>query len=348
VSAVARRNPKIMKKLNVIALMPWYPANGPRWMADAFEQMGHRVFRVGPTYFDHMGLKWPKKELPKVNIPFPKTIKWVLNDIVNCATEEGFAPDLLFLSEENYQNEIVPTDKVPVVLWSADGWAQNFARREMIKPTLAYCNHPRGVVPSRQDTIPDGWKFLPTGAAPWIHKYDPDLERFFDFTLFCTMYGQRPHICQGLKELGFHVLSGQATTADFIMGYNYGRFTYHNAQTQWEAKFRLFEAAAMGCVNIADSNPLFSVLGFIPFQHYIPIEEFEPEFDSDLWPSAAAIGRAIRRCENYPDISQKARWLVENNHTYQHRCRQILFDLGLSDDRNYTDYDEILRLTYGR
>ena len=340
-----------MKKLNVLALMPWYPATAARYFADAFEQLGHNVFRAGPMYFNQMGLQWPESELPKVDHEVVRESSvWNLNGAIDVATEKGFIPDFIFLSEENYQTRIVPTDEVPVVLWQADGWAENFARREMIRPTLAYCNHPRGVVPSRQERIPDGWKFMPSGAAPWIHKFTNVGKRDVDFCLYATLYGKRQQICGELKETGLNVSYGQRTTERYVWGYNRARFTYHNAQTQWETKFRLFETMAMGCVNIADENPLFHVLGFAPNVHYIPIEEFCPEFDNDKWPSAMAIKGAIdwwgANASVFEYMQNRAWHLVQERHTYQHRIKAILFDLGLSEDKDFTDFDHLFRLTY--
>lgn len=227
------------KKLNVLALFPWYPANAPRFFADAFEQLGHRVFRVGPTYFDHYGLQWPKDELPLVDHEIVRESPvWNLNGCLDVAAKNGIVPDLIFLSEETYQTRIVPTDKVPVVLWSADGWPDAFARKKVIQPTIAYTQHPFGVNPAPQLHIPDGWKFLPAGYSTKFHKYLNLPERQIDFTLYCTMYGKRQQLCDELSNLGFEVSSGQRTISDYVYGYNNGLFTYHNCNGQAEVKWR--------------------------------------------------------------------------------------------------------------
>lgn len=343
--------------MNVLAVMPWYPANAARFFVDAFEHLGHKVFRVGPTYFDHYGLQYAPEELPMVDQEFLRNSWWQLDSIIDAATRAGFSPDLIFLSEENYQNQIGPTTKVPVVLWSADGWPNCYERRNMIQPTLAYTNHPLGVNPAPRTTIPEGWKFMP-GAADLVWHAKEDTTGYpiqYGFCLLATMYGPRKEICEKLSRdpYDFSTVYGQLGPELYRFYYSRSLATYHNCNGQAELKWRYMESAAMGCINICDKNFLLEPMGFWPWVHYVPIGSFTKEYDDDLWPSSKAIGRAILHLNEYPDISshisRRARAKVERHDRYENRVRLILNDLGYGkcDPEIDIDYDQRLRLYMG-
>lgn len=336
--------------MNVLAIQSWYPSNAARFFVDAFEHLGHQVFRMGPTYFDHYGLQYAPEELSKIDIPFFRAGDWSLDAALDAAAKMKFTPDFIWLSEENYQNVITPTAKVPVVLWSADGWPNSYERLNMIQPTLAYTNHPLGVNPHPQKTIPDGWKFLPGAAdSVWDVPFPNEVVSQSDFCLMATMYGPREKICQELLSQGLQVNYGQATLSEWQMFYSRAFSTYHNSNGQAECKWRMFSSMALGCINICDDNYLLDALGFIPWNDYVPISDFTKDFDNDLWPSGEAIANAIRRLRELPytaaRIAQHAQGRVHKHDRYENRVRLVFSELGLGErEEDDRDYDQELRL----
>ena len=334
----------------VLIVAPWYPAGPLRYLSEAFEMSGCKVIRIGPTYFDHMGLDWGKDvELPAVGWELNRERKqWDLNEFLDWATRNYQAPDLLIISEENYQTDIVPTNKIPSILWSFDGWPNNFERIEMIKPTIGYINHPFGIHihPRLEEDL--RWRFMPGAAAPWVHKC-LDLHRDYDFALLATMYGKRPSICEDLKNRGLLVLSGKATTPTYVKAYNRSIATYNNCNGQQEIKWRFWEAAAMGCVNISGYTMLFNILGIKPLVHYIPIIEHGDEnYDGEPWAESSKISEIVGWMKFHKNrvmvIAKDAREHTLRNHTYLHRARTMLIDLSYQNNSELVNkMDDIIR-----
>lgn len=340
--------------MNVLCVMPWYPATAARFFAEAFSLADCRTLFCGPKYFDHYGLSYDSMELPFVDIELERRSDWYLNKIIDEAVfRHKFIPDFIFLSEETYQNEIVGTNKVPVVLWSADGWPNAFERRESLQPTLAYTQHPLGVKPAPQPHIPQGWKFLPGGFCPVQHVFFNTEERRVNFALHATMYGERQRLCDDLRAAGFSVQSGPASPKDYCIGYNHADLTYHNSNGQAEVKWRFYEAAAMGCVNICDKNILLDAMGYEPWIDYVPIWGFGSEFDGEGWPSSRMLIDVVKFMLEYADRVPNMRYHVldriKRSESYIHRVRAIFADLvrvgamrGSVNDE-YVDYDQVIR-----
>lgn len=297
-----------------------------------FERIGCRVIRVGPLYSNHMNLKWPEEDLPKVNIPLPKEADWHIDGFIDQATKMGYTPDLVFISEESYHNSIVNTNKIPSVLYSCDGWPENYNRADIIKATVNVTNHPLGIDAYPRDEIDPRWKYLPGACAPWIHR-DLKLERDWDFCMLASFYGRRRELSDGLTKEGIKVWSGQATTKTFVEGYNRSIATFHNAR-RGEVKWKFFETTAMGCINISGGSALFPQLGYKPWVHYVPIETpLENE-----WPTSDALSCFVKYFkEDYKEvgvlIANNAKNHTLRNHTYLHRIRQIFSALGYLDNR---------------
>lgn len=315
----------------VLAVGPFYPATAFTFLVESFARVGCRVVRVGPSYADHMGLQWPSEDLPHIDMRLLREmIMWDLPNIVDWCTRIHGAPDLLFVGEENYQTRIIPEKRIPSVLWSADGWPENYRRTELWQPTLAYCNQPKGNALYPQEETPKPWRFLPGAAAPWLHKRI-SLDRNADFCLYATMYNNRPVLCKGLAEQGFSVLSGQKTNTEYVMGYNSALCTYHNPGW-YEVKWRWFEAAAMGCINISDGCPLFHHMGYFPWEHYVPVTtEIVPEF-GDNWPTTETLAKNITWLRTNQsrtrEIADNAWRITLCQDTYYHRLQIIAEDLN--------------------
>lgn len=312
----------------VLIIAPWYPTNPITYIAQAFERIGCGVIRVGPTYNDHMGLNWGGNGVIPDLVAMRERPEWNLNELVDWTTRCYQAPDMLLVSEENYQTDIVPTKKIPSVLWSMDGWPRNYDRADLFQCTVNLTNHPIGIDQYPREEIDPRWRFLPGACAPWVHR-DLKLKRDFDFCLLASSYGRRKSLCKDLERIGFKVWSGQAVTSTYVEAYNRSIATFHNAR-RGEVKWRFFEAAAMGCINITGWSELFAWLGYAPWHHYIPIET--P--DENEWPTADSLCETIRFVERNPalikQVSGDARKRVLNQDTYYHRCKEILLALGLT------------------
>ena len=314
-------------QFTVLAVLPHYPANAPRFLVDAFEQVGYQVIRAGAKYFNHTGLNWPEEDLPKVDIVLPKETDWFIDDLIDQATRMGVAPDMVFISEENYKNSIINTEKIPSVLYSCDGWPENYNRADAIKATINMTNHPLGIDDYPREEIDPRWEYLPGAAAPWIHR-DLKLERDYDFCMLASFYGRRKELSDALAKRGFKIWSGQAVIKTYVEAYNRSLVTFHNAR-RGEVKWRWWEAAAMGCVNISGLSKLFPQLGYKPWIHYYPIDTpLENE-----WPTLDDLAGMIKHIKNAPemqeDMARAARRHTLLNHTYLHRVKQIFNSLDM-------------------
>ncbi len=317
--------------MNILCVMPWYPANAPVFLAAAFEKVGCHITRIGPKYFDHMGLTWPESDLPMVDFELPREAPHCdLDGLVDWATRAGYPPDLLYVSEENYKTEITPTSKVPVILWSQDGWPENYQRINLFQPTVAYCNQPRG---NRYHPLDDDvpvWKYLPGAAAPWVHR-DLGLDRSADFCLYGTMYGKRPQLVAGLNRRGFKVLHGARTTEQYVRGLNSSVVTYVNLG-YWEVKWRFFESIACGCLVVAEDAPPLRQLGFLPLGHFCPVAA-PPDETGDPWPTPEKIAEILTELRLKRtfvlSLTSRARDLVLQQHTYLHRVTRIAQDVEI-------------------
>jgi len=315
----------------VLCVAPWYPSNPVRWMADAFERVGCNVVRIGPTYNDHMDMEWPDSDKVKPDLRLPRALrKWRLDAMVDWCTTNFRAPDLLFTSEENYRTDIDTVDKIPHVLWSCDGWPENYERVDLWRPTVAYHNHPLGIrIHPRTEEHPR-WKFMPGACAPWVHR-DLGMERIYDWVLFATMYGQRPAICAYVTARGLKTLYGKANIQEYVEHHNRALSTLHNANGQVEVKWRFFETAAMGCVNITDHTPLLARLGYQPMIHFVQVPVLWA--DDEPWPSMESVATMVEvlkvNRKRWKSISDAAKQYTLNHHTYFHRIRTIFQDLGM-------------------
>lgn len=319
-----------MKKLTILAVSGFWPGNAFQYQIEAFAQLGHNVFRIGSVHPDHMGITWPDKDLPHPDILLPREAPlWNLEQFVDLCTDTIGTPDLLIASDETYRTEIIPTDKVPVVLISYDSWQNCFDRYDLFAPTVAYVTQPLGNRYEKRTKEDPRWRFLGPAYAPWVHV-NKGRKRSLDFALFATPYGERLALCEGLNKAGFVTLYGQVETDHYVNFYNSALCTLHNPGYS-EVKWRFCEAAAMGCVNISWYTPLFDRLGYVENVHYAHIDAPEDGVNLDPWPSLEDLIDAVLVLKNKPDfwqyLSRNAQELTEERHSYFHRVEQILGDL---------------------
>lgn len=329
--------------MNILAISSWYGANSVRFLVDAMERCGATVFRVGPMYQDHLGMRWEEHELPKVEWELPKDSTWYVDEIMDFATTRGATPDLVFIGEESYHNYIFNTEKVPSVLYSVDGWPENYERIETIKPTIGYTSHPLGIY-IRQRTEPDPrWRCLTAACAPWLHRY-LGLERNTDFLLLATMYTKRPGICEGIRDRGFSVKTGQEKTEGYVKWCNRSLTTLHNPGYN-EIKYRFYESAAMGLLNLSWHTQLFDEQGYRPWVHYVPVST--EETDDGPWAAVESIASVLLDIKRNPaffrQIADTARVHTVTKHSYYSRVATILSDLT-----SYLPDDPMLDAALGR
>lgn len=315
--------------MRILFLASWYGANPPRFLADVFEKMGHAVWRVGSAYRDHGGIDW-STYLPKIDLELRKNQKWDLPAYLEECTRAIGAPDFIIASEESYSNEIAPTDRLPVVLLSWDGWANSFARCDQFQSCLQYTAHPFGVRAQPREKPDSRWKFFGPACDPDVHRF-LNVPRDIDWIMNATMYGARQEICDFLRIKGLSVRDGYVATDEYVMNANRGMFTYINSNHQIEIKWKFSENSAMGLVNICDDHMLYEWIGAKPYVHYFPVDLAWNERINEYWPTGQMIYDKIQAIAADPNllayVRENARNLAINSNTYRHRADMILQDL---------------------
>ena len=307
--------------------------------------MGAKVFRVGAKFTEHGGLHWPDDLFPKIDIQLRPNARWEVPFYVDLCTASLGAPDLILYSEESYHNEIVPKTDIPSILWSFDGWPENFERIGTFKATKGFINHPFGIRAKPRLEEDRRWEYLPGACAPWVHK-DLNLTRDIDFVLLATMYTYRPYLCQGMLDKGYMIAAGFATTSDFIRYYNRGLLTFQNANGQEEIKWRFFEAAAMGICITADHTRLYERLGYKAWEHYIPCPVDAQRFGPDqweIWPSVDALAMVMEWVKQHPKesrtIAKACQQRVLSQDTYYHRMVKMVESVATLSPQLMEFYD---------
>ena len=318
--------------MKILIIQPWYGANSARYITDAMELCDAHIFRVGPRYGEHLGMVWGDSEMPKIDIELPKEIDWNMDFLIDRAAREfRFIPDMVFISEENYRNQIKNTEKIPSVFYSCDGWEKNYRRADMVKATFNYTNHPRGIRQQPQKELPKGWSWLPGAALPSVHRY-LGLERDIDFVLLATMYTERPRIIKEIADAGFITKVGQVKTNEYVKIYNKSLCTLHNPGW-FEVKWKWWEAAAMGCLLISSYTPPLDWLNYRPWVHYVPVPAVET--NDGPWPDSKKAIEIIRDIKNnrpfFQQIADAAREHTIKHHSYYNRCKTVFIDLGFKE-----------------
>lgn len=320
-----------MKKLNVFFLAAWYPAGPMRYLSEAFERLGHIVFRIGPEYKDHGNIQWFNHV--RVDVPLSRQMRqWDVRSMLSLGDKR---PDIFIYSEETYTTDIIPQTEVPSALILFDLHPHSYNRYEAWSNTISLTGQPYGI---RGHTLPEicpGWKYFAPASAPWVHLYN-NQKRETEFALMATPYTFRPILCDRLINMGFSVKNGIVNTEEYVDIYNTSLTSFVNASGQEEVKWRWAEHAAMGCINICDHTRLYDQLGARPWKHYVPVSRvLQPEVNEE-WPSAELIAHRIRLLKEEPDLANliraQARSLVNDRHTYYHRAIDILDDLGFRDE----------------
>lgn len=320
-----QKKTRMNKPLIIFAVGPWYPNSAFRYLTDAFERFGHRVMRFGPDYNNPYGIKWDTSCSVHINVEVRRESTWNLEYCV----ETFGVPDFIFTSEETYHNKIIPTNKAPIILYSIDGWPENFERIVDFQATLAYMEDPLGIRSHPRKIQDFRWRFMPGAAAPWVHK-DLMLPRTDDFYFCGTMYVNRPILCQYLRERGLRVhATAAADTIDYTRGLSTAKTTLHDCNGEDRVKWRFFEGMACGCLVISDHTRLLDWLGYKPWEHYLPCNDTMCE-SGEPAPDMQEIANCIQWANEHPNeaqhIAENGKRFTLNFHTYEHRALTILSD----------------------
>lgn len=322
-----------MSKGKILFVSTWYPSNIDMWLSTAFEDYGYEVIRVGKTYFSHYGIQWEPELLPKVIEELNVNSQLNLPELVN-----RYSPDILIFWDWNSCpiHNIEETKKlkynIPVILVEHEGWSQNFIRKDLINPTLAYTGMPYGVTGHPFDSSELGYKYLPGACYPIYHRFlKKEFEqRDLDCVLFAGMYNPRPDICFSLRLMGTKIEYGQVNITNYEKFYNRSLTTWEFSGGQEFIKWRFFEAMSMGCIIITDRLKLMNMLGFEPNVHYLEYNPI-PLGDGRTGPRAIGLKNIIDKVRNDPNIwkriSKDAHRFVNEHHTYEHRVKMIIKDL---------------------
>ena len=250
---------------------------------------------------------------------------------------DKYKPDVLLLWDwtgnpacyvaDNKERTFTLNEKVPFIYVQHEGWANALERKNLFNPTVCYTGMPYGVKQSPIDSKTLGYKYLAGACYPKVHKITKTwAEKSLDCVLFAGMYSPRPEICQALHDDGLNIVYGNVATKEYVEFHNSSRTTWEFSGGSQYIKWRIFEAMAMGCVVITDTFKLLGEVGFESWKHYVP------HIPVDDMPMAISIARGIRMVRQWRDFSETVReeaWnYVMSNHTYEHRAKMILKDIG--------------------
>jgi len=314
-----------MKKLNILFLAEWYPANIQRWLAEGFRYIGCNVKLAGTVVTNHYGITWQEKDLPKVIMDVPKHDPIDLTNVVDTAVKNGFTPDVLILNDW-WDFKIEKTEnRIPFLLIEHEGWEANLKRIEEFKPTAAFTGQPFGVHAEPRKAIYQGFTWLPGACLPAIHPLF-DYEREFDFALLAMMYDPRPRICNALQDKGLRIKFGNVGIDEYAIIHNKSLTTYACSNGQEYIKWRVFEAMSMGCIVLSDKFFLMEQL-FTEGVHYLSVKTDKLD-DGRTALNVNDLYDKIMLCRRNKDLVERIRRNafieVRSKHTYLDRAHMML------------------------
>ena len=320
-----------MKKIKILFVSCWYPANIQRFLAEGLKSIGCDVRLVGQVVTDHYNIKWDDRDIPKIFFEVSKTDPMDLSAIVDKSTVLGFTPDIVILNDWwDFKIERTET-RIPFILIEHEGWEANLKRIHEWQPTVAFTGQPYGVHVQPRTEIYTGFKWLPGACLPSVHPF-LNYDREFDFVLLAMMYDPRPRICAALEKMGFRIKYGNVPINEYAILHNKALTTYACSNGQEYVKWRVFEAMSMGCLVLSDKFALMEKL-FTDGVHYLSIKTDNlPDGRTAL--NIEDLADKICLCRRNKDlverITRNAFIEVRAKHTYQDRAKMILSKLGIN------------------
>lgn len=326
--------------MKILFLSTWYPSNIIRWLSTGFEQAGCEVKRCGKVIRNHYGIFWPEEDCPgilfEVSLNEPLNLKKVLDE----SAKNGFEPDILIVNDDWINIPLEETvGDIPLCLIQHEGWNAGLQRIEKFKPDVAYTGQPLGVFDEPRKEIYPGFKYLPgacsTIAHPFLQRerFMSDMKRDLDFVFFGALsYDNRQDICRYLNSR-FIIKYGQVACEEYRKLHNRSLTTMECSGGQQYIKWRIFEAMSMGCVVISDRFDLLDTV-FESGEHYLPCD-WKLQADGRRYLDSKHLRQQIEFLKNNPDeyrrVQENAFRLVREKHTYLHRAKMILADLGFGE-----------------
>lgn len=339
----------------------------------AFRQAGADVRSVGPSLPQVYGHTFPESDYMapdyEVAESRPVEITNIESYVALAQRPHDWAPDAIVWIDQ--YDEYVPVGQ-PSVPWAhvaVENWnVQQAARAGARSGAVEYymISHDSNGTET-PPVVPNGATFLPFGFDPFIHPIERPLTapRSKVVCQIGSAYDPRPQVWDSCRAwldqeppLGAepyrHGLMTSARTA-FGRAPSYRAFArvYNDSYLALSCSnvdfipMRVPEAMGMGCVLVSDDVPSIRKVFGPPWATCVngSIEAVNPRgtwLSYDRSPNSLkaiveGVARGIERDEaaNLLELRERALAQVYAEHTYCHRARQILADLGLGEARAY-------------
>lgn len=170
--------------------------------------------------------------------------------------------------------------------------------------------------------------WLPTGFDPQEHRPGPPLtQRLYDIVQLATPRDARTAMWSYIQKCAphLHSLFGEFWGPVFETVHQQARVTWA-CSSQDFITMRVFEAAAMGCLLVADRTESLRKIGFVDGMHFVgydPVPTIWDEGvpDPKLLIRVALLAREDRAAQ---ETALRAQALVLDKHSWAHRAQEML------------------------
>lgn len=290
-----------------------YPVASARYMASAFERLGHTVRTAGPAMGNAMwGQAWDDKY---TWIPNPPTKRW--------------KPDFVLHMDGNWCPLDLQAFDCPKIVYGVDNHVRDY---RFVAPEWddlytewdhLFLAHGHG---HRMDD--DNVTWLPCGYDPTLHTPGlPYAERSIDVAMLAVPYGPRQSltyaILEAIKPINFRY--GLAIYEGYASTYQNAKISLVRSAAGDVAQ-RVFETAATGCLVVMDSCHDAGILGLIHDKNCLMYDNNERAIKH--------IANALREPEGAARVAAAGQaWALE--HTWDARAQTIIEHMsreGAPDD----------------
>lgn len=248
--------------MNILIAHIHYPISSGRYIARAFERLGHDVKSVGPTtgpFVWNMRLPdttvhMPDIEIKDVSLPTTVALAPVLDALGD------WTPDLIITADSAFG--LVGDAPCPTALWGVDNHVRDYKFNEWDYLFLA---HKFGMRIGE-----DNVHWLPCCYDPELHvNTKPYTERMYHAVLLGVIYPERQILIDAIGT-EFRILAGTGPVLqEYAEAHNQALVSVcHSAQG--DVGQRIFESMAMGCIVLSDPCNDFEALGLEAGVHYLP------------------------------------------------------------------------------
>jgi hypothetical protein len=255
-------------KILIAAIHP--PASSARYMAWAFQRLGHEVLSVGPPIGGNV---WNLKIDSKYNwIPNISAKVELIGHALDLTDgwdelEKLFRPDLVLTVDSHFTVRMGRND-IPHVLFGVDNHLNEY-RIDDVQWDHMFLAHSTGFRMGEEKV-----HWLPCAYDPVHFTPSPIAweDREFDVCLVGWISPRRAEVAMALIDAGYKV--------KVVTGLLYEEFAaaYHNARISLCVSVagalaqRIFETSALHCTLLSDTCADFERVGFRPWEHYVPFD----------------------------------------------------------------------------